>query len=214
MLFQKKKDGSLRKCIDYHTLNKITIKNKYSIPLIADLFDQFDKVQYFTKLDLWSEYYQMCIAKGDELKTACITRYRSFESLVMQFGLTNVPATFCTFIIKILQPFLDYFIVMYLDDIVVYSTTLEEHVEHLRKVLQVLCENELYLKMEKCSFAQQEVEFFDHKIVDKKLMMENSKVKVIFEWESLIKIPELTSFLELVNYYCRFINGYSAKRHL
>lgn len=182
--------------------------------MIADLFDQFDKVQYFTKLDLWSEYYQVCIAKGDELKTACMTRYRSFESLVMQFGLTNVPATFCTLIIKILQPFLDHFIVMYLDDIVVYNTTLEKHVQHLRKVLQVLCENELYLKMAKCSFAQQEVEFFGHKIVDKKLMMENSKVKVIFEWESLTKIPELMSFIELVNYYYRFINGYSAKRHL
>ncbi|KAH9674643.1 Endonuclease [Citrus sinensis] len=211
VLFQKKKDGSLRMCIDYRALNKITIKNKYPIPLIVDLFDQLGKARYFTKLDLPSGYYQVRIAKGDEPKTSCTTRYGSFEFLVMPFGLTNTPATFCTLMNKVLQPFLDRFVVVYLDDIVVYSTTLEDHAQHLRQVLQVLRDNRFFLKLEKCSFAQQEVEFLGHKIAGGKLMMENAKVKVILEWEPPLKVPELRSFLGLVNYYRRFIKGYSAK---
>ncbi|KAH9678962.1 Endonuclease [Citrus sinensis] len=211
VLFQKKNDGLLRMCINYRALNKITIKNKYMIPLIADLFDQLGKARYFTKLDLRSGYYQVRIAKGDELKTACTTRYGSFEFLVMPFGLTNAPTTFCTLMNKVLQLFLDRFVVVYLDDIVVYSTTLEEHAQHLRQVLQVLRDNELFLKLEKCSFTQQEVEFLGHKIAGGKLMMKNAKVKVIIEWEPPLKVPELRSFLGLVNYYCRIIKGYSAK---
>ena len=153
----------------------------------------------------------MRIAKGDEPKTTCVTRYSSFEFLVMSFGLTNALATFCTLMNKVLQPFLDRFVVVYLDDIVVYSTTLAEHAQHLRQVLQVLRNNELYLKLEKCSFAQREVEFLGHKIADGKLMMEDSKVKAILEWQPPTNVPELRSFLGLVNYYCRFIKGYSAK---
>ena len=150
-------------CIDYRDLNNITIKSKYLILLIVDLFDQLGKARYFTKLDLRSRYYQVRIAKGDEPKKACVTKYGSFEFLVMPFGLTNAPTTFCTLINKVLQPFLDRFIVVYLDEIVVYSTTLEEHAQHLQQVLQVLRDNELYLKMEKCLFAQWEVEFLGHK---------------------------------------------------
>ncbi|GJZ53762.1 putative nucleotidyltransferase, ribonuclease H [Tanacetum coccineum] len=131
MLFQRKKDGSLRMCIDCQALNKITIKNKYPIPLITDLFDQLGKARYFTKLDLRSGYYQVRIAEGDEAKTTCVTRYGSYEFLVMPFGLTNDPATFCTLMNKLFHPFLDKFVVVYLDDIVVYSNTLEEHVLHL-----------------------------------------------------------------------------------
>ncbi|KAH9706417.1 Endonuclease [Citrus sinensis] len=211
VLFQKKNDGSLRMCIDYRALNKITIKNKYLIPLIADLFDQLGSARYFTKLDLRSEYYQVRIAKGDEPKTTCVTRYGSFEFLVMLFGLINAPATFCTLMNKVLQPFLDRFVVVYLDDIVVYSTTLEEHAQHLRQVLQVLRNNELYLKLEKCSFSQREVEFLGRKIADGKLIIEDSKVKAILEWQPPTNVPELRSFLGLVNYYRRFIKGYSAK---
>ncbi|KAL9274217.1 RNA-directed DNA polymerase-like protein [Drosera capensis] len=117
VLFQKKHDGLLRMCIDYQVLNKITVKNKYPIPFIADLFDQLGDAQWFSK-------------------------YGSYEFLVMPFGLTNAPATFCTLMNKVFQPFLDRFVVVYLDDIVVYGKTLEEHVEHLRQVFQVLRENE------------------------------------------------------------------------
>ena len=210
VLFQKKKDGSLRMCLDYRALNKVTIKNKYPIPLIADLFDQLGHAKYFTKLDLRSGYYQVRIAEGDEQKTTCVTRYGSYEFLVMPFGLTNAPATFCTLMNKIFHPYLDQFVVVYLDDIVVYSNTLEEHKQHLREVFKVLRENELYIKKEKCSFAQQEVLFLGHKITGGKLMMETTKVQAIQEWEPPTKVPELRSFLGLVNYYRRFIKGYSA----
>ncbi|RVW34437.1 RNA-directed DNA polymerase-like [Vitis vinifera] len=146
VLFQKKHDGSLQMCIDYRALNKVTVKNKYPIPLIADLFDQLGRARYFTKLDLRSGYYQVRIAEGDEPKTTCVTRYGSYEFLVMPFGLTNAPATFCTLMNKIFHPYLDKFVVVYLDDIVIYSNTLKEHVEHLRKVFKILRQNELYVR--------------------------------------------------------------------
>ncbi|RVW96014.1 RNA-directed DNA polymerase-like [Vitis vinifera] len=177
VLFQKKHDGSLRMCIDYRALNKVTVKNKYPIPLIVDLFDQLGRARYFTKLDLRSGYYQVRIAEGDEPKTTCVTRYGSYEFLVMPFGLTNAPATFYTLMNNIFHPYLDKFVVVYLDDIVIYSNTLKEHVEHLRKVFKILRQNELYVKKEKCSFAKEEVSFLGHRIRDGKLMMDDSKGK-------------------------------------
>ncbi|GJZ79971.1 putative nucleotidyltransferase, ribonuclease H, partial [Tanacetum coccineum] len=156
----REKDGSLRKCIDYRALNKVTIKNKYIIPLIADLFDQLGKARYFNKLDLRSGYYQVRIAEGDEAKMTCVTMYGYYKFLVMPFGLTIAPVTFCTLMNKLFHLFLDKFMV-------------------------VLQDNKLYLKLEKCSFAQDEVMFLGCKIKDGGLMIE-------------------------VNYYRRFIMGYSA----
>ncbi|KAL9265740.1 Retrovirus-related Pol polyprotein from transposon 17.6-like protein, partial [Drosera capensis] len=210
VLFQKKHDGSLRMCVDYRALNKITVKNKYPIPLIADLFDRLGDARWFSKLDLRSGYWQVRIAEGDEPKTTCVTRYGSYEFLVMPFGLTNAPATFCTLMNKVFQPFLDQFVVVYLDDIVVYSKTLEDHVEHLRQVFQVLRENELYVKREKCSLAQEETTFLGHVVGKGQIMMDKSKVRAIQEWEPPKKVPELRSFLGLMNYYRRFIQGYSS----
>ncbi|RVX18881.1 Transposon Tf2-12 polyprotein [Vitis vinifera] len=135
----------------------------------------------------------------------------SYEFLVMPFGLTNAPTTFCTLMNKIFHPYLDKFVVVYLDDIVIYSNTLKEHKEHLRKVFRILRQNELYVKKEKCSFAKEEVSFLGHRIRDGKLMMDNSKVKAIQEWDPPTKVPQLRSFLGLVNYYRRFIKGYSAR---
>ena len=211
ILFQKKHNGSLQMCIDYRALNKVTIKNKYPIPLIADLFDQLGRVRYFTKLDLRSSYYQVRIAEGDEPKTTCVTRYDSYEFLVMPFGLTNAPATFCTLMNKIFHPYLDKFVVVYLDDIIICSITLKEHVEHLRKIFKILRQNELYVRKKNCSFAMEEVSFLGHRIRDGKLMMDDSKVKAIQEWDPPTKVPQLKSFLGLVNYYRQFIKGYSAR---
>ncbi|GJQ98121.1 putative nucleotidyltransferase, ribonuclease H [Tanacetum coccineum] len=188
VLFQRKKDGSLQMCIDYRALNKVTIKDKYPIPLIADLFDQLGKERYFTKLDLRSGYYQVRIAKGDEPKMTYVTRYRSYKFLVMPFSLTNAPTTFCTLINKLFHSFLDKFMVVYLDDIVVYSHTLEEHVFHLKQVFQVLRDNEIYVKLEKCSFAQDEVDFLGHKIKDGGLMTDDAKIKSIQDWEPPTKV--------------------------
>lgn len=128
----------------------MTIKNKYPVPLIADLFDQLSGARYFTKLDLRSGYYQVRIAEGDEPKTTCVTRYGAFEFLVMPFfGLTNAPATFCTLMNQIFNEYLDKFVVVYLDDIVVYSRSLDEHASHLRTVFETLRQNKLYVKREK-----------------------------------------------------------------
>nr|CAD1820409.1 unnamed protein product [Ananas comosus var. bracteatus] len=214
VLFQRKSDGSLRLCIDYRALNKVTVKNKYPIPLVADLFDQLGGAKFFTKLDLRSGYYQVRIAEGDEEKTACVTRYGAYEFLVMPFGLTNAPATFCTLMNKLFHPYLNRFVVVYLDDIVVYSNTLEEHVEHLRTIFQVLRENQLYVKREKCSFAKEEVHFLGHWIGRGQLHMDQQKVRAICEWEAPTTVSELRSFLGLVNYYRRFIAGYSARAAL
>ena len=128
----------------------------------------------------------------------------------MPFGLTNAPAMFCTLINKVLAPYLDRFVVVYLDDIIIYSKSLEEHVEHLRDVFQALRDNQLYVKKEKCSFAQEEVSFLGHIVGKGKLRMDPVKIKAILEWEPPTKVTELRSFLGLVNYYRRFIKGYSA----
>ena len=130
------------------------MKNKYPIPLIADLFDQLAHARWFTKLDLRSGYWKVQITKGDEPKTACVTRYGSYELLVMLFGLTNAPATFCMLMNKVLQQFLDNFFVVYLDDIIIYNNSLEEYVGHLRHVFQALQENELYVKREKWNLTK------------------------------------------------------------
>ena len=164
VLFQKKKDGTLRLCIDYRALNKVTVRNKYPLPIITDLFDQLNGARYFTKLDLRSGYYQVRIAQGDEPKTTCVTRYGAFEFLVMPFGLTNAPATFCTLMNQVFHEYLDQFVVVYLDDIVVYSPTLEEHKVHLRLVFDKLRQNQLYVKKEKCAFAQRSINFLGHVI--------------------------------------------------
>ena len=136
----------MRLCIDYRALNKVTVKNHYPIPLIADLFDQLGDATFFTKLDLRSRYHQVRIATGDKEKTSCVTRYGAFDWLIMPFGLTNALATFFTLMNHVFQEYLDNFVVVYLDDIVVYSKTLEEHQEHLRKVFAKLREHHLFVK--------------------------------------------------------------------
>ncbi len=143
VFFVHKKDGMLRMCVHYRTLNKVTMKNRYPLPRIDDLFDQLSKAKVFSRIDMRSEYYQIQIIERDEEKTACCTRYGSYEFLVMPFGLTNAPATFCTFMNDIFWEWLDDFMVVYIDDILVYSHFMEEHVEHPQKVFQRLKENKL-----------------------------------------------------------------------
>jgi hypothetical protein len=144
VLFVHKKDGTLRMCVDYRALNKATVKNWYPLPRIDDLFDRLSGAKVFNRIDLRSRYYQIRIAEGDEEKTACRTRYGSYEFMVMPFGLTNAPATFCTLMNDIFREWFDDFVVVYIDDILIYSSSLEEHAEHLRKVFQRLRENKLY----------------------------------------------------------------------
>ena len=210
VLFQGKKDtAELRMCLDYRMLNKQTIKNRYPLPLVADCFDKLAKARVFSKLDLRQGYYQVRIAEGDEHKTTCVTRYGSFEFLVMPFGLCNAPATFCTLMNDVLRPFLDKSVVVYLDDIVVYSETLEDHKKHLKEVFDALRENQLYLKASKCSFGQEEIQFLGHRIGHGVIRMDDSKIAAIQDWVEPRTVHEVRSFLGLANYYRRFVEGYS-----
>ncbi|KAL0354353.1 UNVERIFIED_CONTAM: Transposon Ty3-G Gag-Pol polyprotein [Sesamum angustifolium] len=162
VLFVKKKDGSMRLCIDYRQLNRITIKNKYPLPRIDDLLDQFKGATVFSKIDLRSGYWQLRVEKRSIPKTAFRTRYNHYEFVVMPFGLTNAPAAFMSLMNKTLHSFLDQFVIVFIDDILIYSSSREEHEQHLRTVLQILREKQLYAKFSKCEFWMEEIAFLGH----------------------------------------------------
>ena len=151
----------------------------------------------------------MRIKEGDQPKTTCVTRYGAFEFQVMPFGLTNTPATFCTMMNQVLRDFIDQFVVVYLDDIVIYSNTLQDHLRHLRLVLTRLREHELYAKPSKCLFAQQRIDFLGHIIEPGRIRMDPKKIKAITEWKAPCTVTELRSFLGLANYYRHFVKNYS-----
>ncbi|GAA5971619.1 hypothetical protein JCM3765_001266 [Sporobolomyces pararoseus] len=210
ILFVKKKDGSLRLCVDYRGLNSVTIKNKYPLPLINETLDRLIGARYFTKIDLRNGYHHVRIRVGDEWKTAFRTRYGHYEYQVMPFGLTNAPATFQALINDTFRPFLDRFVVAYLDDILIYSQTLEEHQDHVRQVLAKMREAKLYGKAEKCSFHSDSVEYLGFIINRDGVSMDPSKVQSIREWPQPSTVKEVQSFLGFANFYRRFIRNYSS----
>ena len=158
----KRKDGTLRMCIDYRKINKVTMKNKYPLPRIENIFDQLKGVGVFSKIDLRFGYYQLRVKEVDVQKTAFRTRYGHYEFLVMPFGLTNAPATFMDLMNKVFRPYVDQFVVVFIDDILVYSKDAQEHEQHLKIVLQTLREKKLYAKLCKCDFWLKEVSFLGH----------------------------------------------------
>lgn len=162
ILFVRKKDGTLRMCVNYRALNKLTIKNKYPLPRIDELLDRLHGATFFSKLDLMSGYYQVRIADQDVHKTAFRTRYGHYEFLVLPFGLTNAPATFMRLMNDVFRAYLDESVIIYLDDILVYSKSLEEHKTHLHQVLDALRKNQLCAKASKCAFFQTKVDFLGH----------------------------------------------------
>jgi hypothetical protein len=162
VLFVQKKDGSQRMSVDYRSLNDVTMKNKYLLPHIEDLFDQMRGARVFSKIDLRSGYHQMKIRPSDIPKTACSTRYGLYEFMVMSFGLTNAPAYFMNLMNKVFMEYLDMFVVVFIDDILIYSKSDSDHEEHLRLVLQKLRDNQLYAKYSKCEFWIDEVPFLGH----------------------------------------------------
>jgi hypothetical protein len=166
VLFVNKKDGSRRMCVDYRSLNKVTIKNNYPLPRIEDLFDQMRGATVFSKIDLRSGYHQLKIRTEDIPKTAFTTRYGLYEFLVMSFGLTNAPAYFMNLMNKVFMEYLDQIVVVFIDDILVYSQNEEAHEDHLRLVLQKLRDNQLYAKFSKCDFWLKEVAFLGHIITN------------------------------------------------
>ncbi|KAI3795535.1 hypothetical protein L1987_38190 [Smallanthus sonchifolius] len=157
VLFVKKKDGSFRMCIDYRELNKLTIKNRYPFPRIDDLFDQLQGSTYFSKIDLRSGYHQLRVQEEDIPKTAFRTRYGHYEFMVMPFGLTNAPVVFMDLINRVCKPYLDKFVIVFIDDILIYSKTKSDHEQHLRLVLDLLRKDQLYAKFSKCEFWLKEI---------------------------------------------------------
>jgi len=209
VLFVKKKDGTLRVCVDYRGLNKGTVKNRYPLPLIKETLAQLQKAKYYTKLDIRDAYNMVRIKEGDEWKTAFRTRWGLFESLVMPFGLTNAPATFQHFINDVLRPWLDHFCTAYLDDVLIYSESLREHQQHVRTILKALQAAGLYVKVEKCEFHVQKIEYLGLVITTEGLEMDPAKIETVQLWPLPEKLKDVQAFLGFANFYRRFIKDYS-----
>jgi hypothetical protein len=209
ILFVQKKDGSLRLCVDYRGLNKITIKNRHPLPLITETLDRLQKARLFTKLDIRNAYHRIRIRPGDEWKTAFRTRYGHFEYKVMPFGLANAPATFQAYMNETLEGLVDRICVVYLDDILVYSELEEEHTSHVQQVLERLRSANLYVKLQKCEFNTTSVDFLGYVVSVDGVTMENDRVAAIAEWPTPKTFREVQVFLGFANFYRRFIENYS-----
>ncbi|KAL0552300.1 hypothetical protein IC582_011408 [Cucumis melo] len=209
VLFVKKKDGSMRLCIDYRELNKVTVKNRYPLPRIDDLFDQLQGATVFSKIDLRSGYHQLRIKDEDIPKTAFRSRYGHYEFIVMSFGLTNAPAVFMDLMNRVFREFLDTFVIVFIDDILIYSKTEAEHEEHLRMVLQTLRDNKLYAKFSKCEFWLKQVSFLGHVVSKAGVSVDPAKIEAVTGWTRPSTVSEVRSFLGLAGYYRRFVENFS-----
>ncbi|GJS00994.1 reverse transcriptase domain-containing protein [Tanacetum coccineum] len=209
VLFVKKKDGSFRMCIDYRELNKLTVKNRYPLPRIDDLFDQLQGSSVYSKIDLRSGYHQLRVREEDVPKTAFRTRYGHYEFQVMPFGLTNAPAVFMDLMNRVCKPYLDKFVIVFIDDILIYSKNKKEHEEHLKMILELLKKEELYAKFSKCEFWIPKVQFLGHVIDSEGIHVDPAKIESIKDWTSPKSPTEIRQFLGLAGYYRRFIEGFS-----
>ncbi|GKF38316.1 putative reverse transcriptase domain-containing protein, partial [Tanacetum coccineum] len=184
VLFVKKKDGSFQMCIDYRELNKLTVKNRYPLPRIDDLFDKLQGLSVYSKIDLRSGYHQLRVREEDIPKTAFRTRYGHYEFQVMSFGLTNAPAIFMDLMNRVCKPYLDKFMIVFIDDILIYSKNRQEHEEHLKLILELLKKEELYVKFSKCEFWIPKVQFLGHVIDSKGIHVDPAKIESIKDWAS------------------------------
>jgi len=212
VFFIKKKDSSLRLVQDYHALNSMTVKNKYPLPLISELVSQLRGARYFTKLDVYWGFNNVCIKPGDKWKVAFRTNRGLFEPLVMFFRMTNSPATFQTMMNNIFRNLImEGIVVVYLDDILIFTKTKEEHEQAVRRVLQVLKENKLFLRPEKCEFCKQWIEYLGLIILENEVSMDPVKVAEVQEWPTPKNKTDIQAFLGFVNFYRRFVRDFSAK---
>ncbi|CAA0832654.1 Uncharacterized mitochondrial protein AtMg00860, partial [Striga hermonthica] len=209
VLFVKKKDGSMRMCIDYWDLNRLTVKNKYPLPRTEDLFDQLRGASVFSKIDLRSGYHQLKIREADVAKTAFLTRYGHYEFVVMPFGLSNAPAVFIDLMNRVFHTFLDQFVIVFIDDILVYSSSPEQHEEHLRTVLETLQREKLYAKFSKCEFWLDQVALLGHIVTSRGIEVDPNKIEAVRNWSKPRNATEVRNFLGLAAYYRRFIKGFS-----
>ncbi|GJU17329.1 putative reverse transcriptase domain-containing protein [Tanacetum coccineum] len=209
VLFVKKKDGSFWMCVDYRELNKLTVKNRYPLPRIYNLFDQLQGSSVYSKIDLRSGYHQLRVREEDIPKTAFRTRYGHYEFQVMPFGLTNAPAVFMDLMNRVCKPYLDKFVIVFIDDILIYSKNEQEHKEHLKQILELLKKEELYAKFSKCEFWIPKVQFLGHVIDSEGIHVDPAKIESIKDWTSPKSPTEIRQFLGLAGYYRRFIEGFS-----
>ncbi|GKE86277.1 putative reverse transcriptase domain-containing protein, partial [Tanacetum coccineum] len=209
VLFVKKKDGSFRMCIDYRELNKLTVKNRYPLSRIDDLFDQLQGSSVYSKINLRSGYHQLRVRGEYILNTAFRTHYGHYEFQVMSFGLTNVPAVFMDLMNRVYKPYLDKFVIVFIDDILIYSKNKQEHEEHLKLILELLKKEELYAKFSKCEFWIPKVQFLGHVIDSEGIHVDPAKIESIKDWTSPKSLMEIRQFLGLSGYYRRFIEGFS-----
>ena len=199
----------LRLCVDFQGLNRISKKDRYPLPLISDLLDAPRKARVYTKINLRHAYHLVRITARDEWKTAFQTHYGSFEWLVMPEGLTNAPAAFQCFMNDIFVDMMDINVIVYLDDILVYSDSLTEHKLHIREVLRRLRSNSLFARADKCEFHVTSCEYLGYMLSPDGLTMAQNKVQIIQDWPEPRKVRDIQSFLGFANFYCCFIYGYS-----
>ena len=209
ILLVKNKYGSMQMCIDYRGLNAITIKNKYPLARVDELFDQLHGARYFSKIDLHSGYHQVPIQIEDIAKMAFRTKFGHYEFLVMPFGLTNAPATFMTLMDGVLRPYLGKFVVVFLDDILIFNKTEEEHIEHLRLVFEKLRTQALYAKQSKCDFFKNEIHYLGHVISYASIKMDKDKVDAILIWPHPTMVEELQIFLGMSGFYRKYVRDYA-----
>src|SRR4029077_12513343 len=208
-LIVKKKDGEPRVVIDYRGLNELTVKNKYPLPLLGELFDRVHGAKFFSKIDLRSGFHQIRVAEADIEKTAFRTRYGSYEYTVLPMGLCNAPSTFMRLMNETFRDLLDRCVLAFLDDILIYSRTRKEHLQQARQVLDRLRQQKLYAKLSKCEWLRSEVEFLGHRIGVNGLSVSPSKVSAVFDWPAPRSVTEVRSFLGLAVFYRRFVRDFS-----
>jgi len=206
VFFIKKKDGLLRLVQDYHALNTITIKNRYLLPLISELVSQLRRARYFTKLDVHWGFNNVRIKPRDKWKAAFRTNRGLFEPLIMFFGITNSPATFQTMMNNVFRTVIaEGIVVVYLDDILIFTKIEEEHERAVQRVLEILMEHKLFLCLEKCEFHQKQIEYLRLVISENKVVMDPVKVAGVREWPVLENQTDVQAFISFINFYRRFI---------
>lgn len=209
VVLARKASGELRMCLDYRALNQQTIRDRYPLPRVDELLDQLGGSAVYSKLDLASGYHQVAMHPDDIHKTAFNCRYGLFEWTVMPMGLTNAPSAFMRMMNNIFRPYIDKFLPCFLDDLLVYGSSMEEHLEHLEIVLSTLREHKLYAKRSKCVFGVSELSFLGHVVSKEGVKVDQSKVQAVLDWPQPKDVSQLRSFLGMANYFRRFIRRFS-----